>query len=71
MTRFVVLGRFQPFHKGHQYLVEKALSLAKDSDEVIVAVGSSQSQYEPTYHWTATITSSESFASESAFSTRY
>ena len=53
MTRFVVLGRFQPFHKGHQYLVEKALLLAKDSDEVIVAIGSSQAQYEPTNPWTA------------------
>ena len=23
---FIVLGRFQPFHKGHEYLVEAALS---------------------------------------------
>mgnify|MGYP006191211955 FL=1 len=53
MTRFVVLGRFQPFHNGHHYLVEKAIALAKDSDEVIVAVGSSQLQYEPNNPWTA------------------
>ena len=53
MTRFVVLGRFQPFHNGHQYLVEKAISLASDSDEIIVAVGSSQLQYEPNNPWTA------------------
>jgi len=53
MTRFVVLGRFQPFHKGHAFLVEKALSLATNSDEVVVAIGSAQHQYEPNNPWTA------------------
>ena len=53
MARFVVLGRFQPFHKGHVFLVEKAISLATDSDEVVVAIGSSQHQYEPNNPWTA------------------
>ena len=34
----VVVGRFQPFHKGHTYLIDRALDLA---DKVIVLVGSS------------------------------
>jgi len=34
----VFIGRFQPFHAGHQHVLEKALSL---SDNVIVLVGSS------------------------------
>ena len=32
-----VLGRFQPFHRGHRYLVEKAL---EQCDSVIIGVGS-------------------------------
>lgn len=32
-----VLGRFQPFHRGHQYLIEKAL---EQCESVIVGVGS-------------------------------
>mgnify|MGYP001617726433 CR=1 FL=1 len=34
----LVVGRFQPFHKGHLYLIEKALESA---DKIIIAVGSS------------------------------
>ena len=33
------LGRFQPFHQGHRYVVEKAL---KQCDKLIIAIGSSQ-----------------------------
>ncbi len=33
------IGRFQPFHKGHLYSLEKCLEIA---DKVIIAVGSSQ-----------------------------
>ena len=32
-----VLGRFQPFHRGHKYLIEKAL---EQCESVIVGVGS-------------------------------
>lgn len=35
--RGLVIGRFQPFHHGHQYLVEQ---IAADVDEVIVGIGS-------------------------------
>lgn len=34
----LVLGRFQPFHKGHLYLLHTALSMA---DTVVIALGSS------------------------------
>lgn len=34
-----VIGRFQPFHKGHKALVDKALSVSK---KVIVFIGSAQ-----------------------------
>lgn len=33
------IGRFQPFHKGHLYSLEKCLTIA---DSVIVGIGSSQ-----------------------------
>lgn len=32
-----VLGRFQPFHRGHRYLIEKAL---EQCESVIVGIGS-------------------------------
>lgn len=35
--RGLVVGRFQPFHKGHQALIQKAL---EDCQEVIVGIGS-------------------------------
>lgn len=35
--RGLVIGRFQPFHEGHRYLVEQ---IAADVDEVIVGIGS-------------------------------
>jgi len=36
-TKALLIGRFQPFHKGHLYLVEKAL---ENADKVIIAIGS-------------------------------
>lgn len=35
--RGLVIGRFQPFHEGHRYLVEQ---IADDADEVVVGIGS-------------------------------
>ena len=34
----LVVGRFQPFHKGHWYLLQQALAVA---DFLVIAVGSS------------------------------
>lgn len=33
----LVIGRFQPFHLGHKYLIEKALTI---SDKIVVGIGS-------------------------------
>lgn len=34
----LVIGRFQPFHLGHQYLIEQAL---KHAEKLIIGIGSS------------------------------
>lgn len=34
----LVIGRFQPFHLGHKYLIEKAL---EDCEKIIIGIGSS------------------------------
>ncbi|MEK7177332.1 MAG: adenylyltransferase/cytidyltransferase family protein [Patescibacteria group bacterium] len=34
----LIVGRFQPFHKGHLFLIKKALEKA---DKIIVGIGSS------------------------------
>lgn len=36
----VIIGRFQPFHRGHGYLIKQALS---NSDNLIIIIGSSYS----------------------------
>ena len=33
----LLVGRFQPFHKGHLYLIKKALEVA---DQLIIGIGS-------------------------------
>ena len=53
MSRYIVLGRFQPFHFGHAYLVEKASALRNEGDELIVAIGSKQAEWEPNNPWSA------------------
>jgi nicotinamide-nucleotide adenylyltransferase len=37
--RGLLIGRFQPFHKGHVYVVKKVL---KEVDELIICIGSAQ-----------------------------
>ncbi|HDH28034.1 MAG TPA: nicotinamide-nucleotide adenylyltransferase, partial [Euryarchaeota archaeon] len=37
--RALLIGRFQPFHKGHLAVIKKILS---EADELIIVVGSSQ-----------------------------
>ncbi|MCD6301712.1 MAG: nicotinamide-nucleotide adenylyltransferase [Staphylothermus sp.] len=39
MKRVVFPGRFQPFHKGHLYVVKKLL---EEYDEVVIVIGSAQ-----------------------------
>ena len=36
----VIIGRFQPFHRGHGYLIKQALS---NSDNLIIIIGPSYS----------------------------
>ena len=43
MRRGLFIGRFQPFHKGHLYVVKIAL---KEVDELIIGIGSTQLNYE-------------------------
>ena len=39
MTRALFIGRFQPLHKGHMHIIEKAMS---DCSELVIVIGSSQ-----------------------------
>lgn len=41
-SRSLIIGRFQPFHKGHLDFVHRVL---KETDELIIAIGSSQHNY--------------------------
>ncbi|MFQ5970355.1 MAG: adenylyltransferase/cytidyltransferase family protein, partial [Nitrososphaerales archaeon] len=40
--RALIIGRFQPFHKGHLELVK---SILKECDEIIIAIASAQFNY--------------------------
>ncbi len=51
MDRYIVLGRFQPFHKGHEYLLNTTFDLAA-GNEVVVAIGSSSKGWESNNPWT-------------------
>ncbi len=42
MKRALFIGRFQPFHHGHQYAIKKLL---KKFNEVVVVIGSSESSF--------------------------
>ena len=52
MVRTVVLGRFQPFHCGHESVVKAALAHA-ESDEVVIAIGSSTAEASMRNPWSA------------------
>jgi nicotinamide-nucleotide adenylyltransferase len=39
MTTALIIGRFQPFHLGHHMLVQEA---AKEADDILIGIGSSQ-----------------------------
>ena len=41
MKRALYVGKFQPFHIGHLEIA-KNIDRAKDIDEIVVAIGSSQ-----------------------------
>ncbi|HUK37594.1 MAG TPA: nicotinamide-nucleotide adenylyltransferase [Methanomicrobiales archaeon] len=43
MTRGFYIGRFQPYHNGHQAVLER---VAKDVDEIVIGVGSAQLSHE-------------------------
>ncbi len=45
----LVIGRFQPFHKGHEYLFEKAF---EHCDKVIIGIGSAN-RHNKNNPWTA------------------
>ena len=51
MNRYIILGRFQPFHKGHEYLLHTTFDLAGEN-EVVVAIGSSSKGWETNNPWT-------------------
>jgi nicotinamide-nucleotide adenylyltransferase len=50
LTRAVFVGRFQPFHYGHLYAIEKIL---EENEELILVVGSAQMSHEPDNPFTA------------------
>jgi len=45
----IVLGRFQPFHKGHAFLVDEALSRG----DTVIAIGSSNAEASFSNPWSA------------------
>ncbi len=40
--RGLLIGRFQPFHKGHVYVIKEIL---KEVDEIIICIGSAQASH--------------------------
>lgn len=48
--RALFIGRFQPFHNGHKAVCEY---IAKEADELIIGIGSSQMSHEPRHPFTA------------------
>jgi nicotinamide-nucleotide adenylyltransferase len=50
MTRAFYIGRFQPYHNGHQYVLEQ---LAETADAIVIGVGSAQLSHETENPFTA------------------
>lgn len=50
MIRALYIGRFQPYHKGHQYVIDH---IASESDELIIGIGTAQLSHEPNDPFTA------------------
>jgi nicotinamide-nucleotide adenylyltransferase len=50
MTRGFYVGRFQPYHDGHHYVVEQ---IADQVDELVIAVGSADDSHERSNPFTA------------------
>jgi len=50
MTRAFYIGRFQPYHNGHQYVLEK---IAGTADAIVIGVGSAQLSHEKENPFTA------------------
>lgn len=42
MARGLFIGRFQPFHNGHLYAIERILN---ENEEIIIGIGSAQDSY--------------------------
>ena len=51
MVDYIVLGRFQPFHNGHAYLLNRAFEFAGEN-EVVIAIGSASKGWESNNPWT-------------------
>jgi len=43
MSRAFYIGRFQPYHVGHQTVLER---IAEDADEIVIGVGTAQLSHE-------------------------
>lgn len=50
MIRGLYIGRFQPYHNGHQHILE---DVARRVDEIIIGIGSAQLSHEPSNPFTA------------------
>ena len=52
MARYIVLGRFQPFHKGHEFLLNRAFAISNQNDEMVIAIGSAEKGWQLDNPWT-------------------
>lgn len=50
MIRALYIGRFQPYHNGHHYVINH---IAREVDELIIGIGSAQMSHEPSDPFTA------------------